>query len=982
MKKVLIFLLILFMPLLVDASSYNSATGIASRYINNFLNPSRYINVNKGDLISKEEVEKTIVRPNMTVSSYMYEGTKFWAKDKYIIGEAIEKKDGGDAKTKVTEIVLHGTKVKGTGKYTDPWIFVDTYKVTVFTSANGMIDGQRSVTKNVDSNGNVTFTIEPNSGYKYLNNNCGSTSEVVGNILTIRNVEKDISCSVSFEESMYSNTLPVPYKVVHINLTNSDVTYRFDNTPQGPVPNTFSSRYLNGYYTDDTLTTRIGKLTTMPKRKGWNFLGYYVGDTQNTSTQLIYSNGFFEQTYQLLKDNVNKEKITFKVEPQRFKISFDFDNGTGGTPEVSNWPYEHDMPTITLPGRPGYTFDGYYTAKNGGGDKYYNTNGTESRIFNPTTPGNLTLYAKWKICPVGSYCPGDNKVYPCPTGYSTETTGSYSCTQCRYWDSCHTGENTCRYGCSTCSGSYPCGEFCYHLYVLAHGSCYIRYCPYSYSCNCSSCYYGHNTCKGAWVYIQNENSCTVSSTEYTVNLDKKGGTGGANSYKLTYYGTKPVAVINNNKDEKYMDVPTKAGYTFGGYYTGENGTGTMIVTANYVYASNYDPNKTDYTNTELNNLITKVNGTISYLDLKKKATPSGKTFTLYAHWIECPKGSRCPGDNKNWQCEPGKYQDEKGKTTCKTCIKESFQGEYGKDKCDACNDGSTNENNGKVSCDVMCPNSEHVAEWETATWNSNNTVTNACKIKSCETGYRLDNNVCVRNTFTVTYNSNSGSGTMSDSTATYNENFVTRQNAFTRSGYKFVGWNEKSDGSGVAWNLTSNGVYENGNGSHPWKWTYEKDITLYAQWEKIKIFVAVTDPTPVSTIQTGSCDGGGCYKMLYASITGISCTNNSNNTTTCVFSTTVEQTGGINTYANTMYLRIQNGSTDINSTSCEIKPYTSLGQPDTWDRTCSISFATPTDNVTYKYRAIVNNNGCILDGRYRNTDWGSCNELTGYIKNY
>ncbi len=83
-----------------------------------------------------------------------------------------------------------------------------------------------------------------------------------------------------------------------------------------------------------------------------------------------------------------------------------------------------------------------------------------------------------------------------------------------------------------------------------------------------------------------------------------------------------------------------------------------------------------------------------------------------------------------------------------------------------------------------------------------------------------------------------------------------------------------------------------------------------------------------------------------------------------------------------MYLKIFNGSTEINSTSCEIKPYTSYGQPDTWDRTCSISFATPTANVTYKYRAIVNNNGCILDGHIRNTAWGNCNELTGYIKNY
>ena len=405
MKKLFYLLLtfLLFIPILISASSYSSATNISKGYINNFLNPSRYIKINSGDLISKEEVEKTIVRPNMTVSSYMYDGTKFWAKDKYVIGETIDQDANANVKTKVTEIVLHDTKVKGTGKYTDPWIFIDTYKVTVFTSANGMIDGQQSATKNVDSNGNVSFTIEPNSGYKYLNNNCGATSEVAGNILTIRNVEKDISCSVSFEASKYSNTLPVPYKTVHINLTNSNVTYRFDDTPKGPSPNTFAAIYLQGYYTDETLKTRIGKLTNIPSRKGWTFNGYYVkrsnfsklDEIASTDELLINNKGFFETTYSLLKDNTTKEVIGFSIEPNKYKITFNKAGGSGGTSEVVDWPYEHDMPVITKPTRTGWTFYGYFTQANGAGDKYYNKDGTASRIFNPSTLGNLTLYAYW-----------------------------------------------------------------------------------------------------------------------------------------------------------------------------------------------------------------------------------------------------------------------------------------------------------------------------------------------------------------------------------------------------------------------------------------------------------------------------------------------------------------------------------------------------------------------------------------------------------
>lgn len=85
------------------------------------------------------------------------------------------------------------------------------------------------------------------------------------------------------------------------------------------------------------------------------------------------------------------------------------------------------------------------------------------------------------------------------------------------------------------------------------------------------------------------------------------------------------------------------------------------------------------------------------------------------------------------------------------------------------------------------------------------------------------------NKYTVTYNKNNGTGTMSNSTATYGAGFTTRKNTFTRSGYTFNGWNEKADGSGQAWTLNSIGVYESGKGA--WTWKYTKNITLYAQWK-------------------------------------------------------------------------------------------------------------------------------------------------------
>ncbi len=84
------------------------------------------------------------------------------------------------------------------------------------------------------------------------------------------------------------------------------------------------------------------------------------------------------------------------------------------------------------------------------------------------------------------------------------------------------------------------------------------------------------------------------------------------------------------------------------------------------------------------------------------------------------------------------------------------------------------------------------------------------------------------NTYTVSYNSNGGSGTMTNDTATYDSNFITKKNTFTKTGYTFNGWNEKADGTGTVWGLTTSGVYESGK---TWKWTYTKNITLYAQWK-------------------------------------------------------------------------------------------------------------------------------------------------------
>lgn len=77
----------------------------------------------------------------------------------------------------------------------------------------------------------------------------------------------------------------------------------------------------------------------------------------------------------------------------KYTITLNNQNATTtGTTSVTV-TYDSSMPSITLPTRTGYTFDGYYTSTNGVGTQYYTATGASARNYN--LPSNTTLYAKW-----------------------------------------------------------------------------------------------------------------------------------------------------------------------------------------------------------------------------------------------------------------------------------------------------------------------------------------------------------------------------------------------------------------------------------------------------------------------------------------------------------------------------------------------------------------------------------------------------------
>lgn len=101
---------------------------------------------------------------------------------------------------------------------------------------------------------------------------------------------------------------------------------------------------------------------------------------------------------------------------------------------------------------------------------------------------------------------------------------------------------------------------------------------------------------------------TFRAKSYTVTLDREGSTTGATSITVTY----------NSSTVTGFTAPEKEGYTFGGYYTGDNGTGTQVLSTTGVLQASV----TGYTG--LGGIWTKTTATTLYA----KWTVHSNTLTL------------------------------------------------------------------------------------------------------------------------------------------------------------------------------------------------------------------------------------------------------------------------------------------------------------------------------------------------------------------
>ena len=95
--------------------------------------------------------------------------------------------------------------------------------------------------------------------------------------------------------------------------------------------------------------------------------------------------------------------------------------------------------------------------------------------------------------------------------------------------------------------------------------------------------------------------------------------------------------------------------------------------------------------------------------------------------------------------------------------------------------------------------------------------------------------LAINNRYNVTFDSNTGSGTMSAQAITYDSSATLTTNTFIKTGYTFSGWNTASDGSGTAYNDDASFTMS------------VEGITLYAQWQ-INTYTITFDTDGGSTV--------------------------------------------------------------------------------------------------------------------------------------
>ena len=336
----------------------------------------------------------------------------------------------------------------------------------------------------------------------------------------------------------------------------SDVTL----TPKWTITkNTITLDANGGTVSSSSVKTTYGDSYTLPTptRTGYTFEGWYDGSTKYTSG-VWTGNADLKLT---AKWKANTYKVTFsEIKEAKADVVVRFNpNYSGSTTSKITLKTGQTLPYPTVPTRTGYAFAGWYTdsaCKN-----LYN--------FSGTITADMTLYAKWTAM-TSSYSSReyvDIKNYNSSSSKKAYTvTSSTEASAHYYYFTCYTT------GSYTFYADWGSGDYYITLYNVTKETYITNYNMYSSSSSKSSTFSAN---AGDVIYVKLYNlssGSTGTGSFYVSGANYPTSTAKAQSDTFVYpYDTQSTYVVNATYDSKFtLPTPTRAGYTFAGWYNGNN----------------------------------------------------------------------------------------------------------------------------------------------------------------------------------------------------------------------------------------------------------------------------------------------------------------------------------------------------------------------------------------------------------------------------
>ena len=340
-----------------------------------------------------------------------------------------------------------------------------------------------------------------------------------------------------------------------------------------------------------------------------------------------------------------------------------------------------------IPIRSGYTFNGWYTARSGGTKVADNAGNLVASVSGYTNSSkqwirtsDTTLYAQWSAKTYSiTYNLGGGSLSSQPTTYSVSTNRTINTpTRTGYtftgWTvqlnldrlipafvnsttgvleysssypnsviyelfyivqyetyTAQLSQNVIRWRCYSPNGTYPNSGSTtsasitpnldsYYTYLLYYQGCTNSTMPVTVSIDSSFTTQEYNFV-GDMVLIAN-----WKANVYTITLDNQGGNGGTSTIYLKY-NTGWYSNSTATASISTVSVPTRAGFTFQGYYTGTNGSGIQVINSS---------------------------GQIN----SGRTTITTSNISLYAYW-EAKNLAQYDEENGYWYVEMGKYPQTK-----------------------------------------------------------------------------------------------------------------------------------------------------------------------------------------------------------------------------------------------------------------------------------------------------------------------------------